>query len=116
MVCRQCGTLNPDGREKCFRCEHALTPARTAEEVRCRWHPETPRTADCIVCESPICDVCAIRMEDVAYCPDCAALPGNEPAVTQREKVLSPMEMATYRTAGPGWRFVSGVIDGLAVL
>ena len=116
MVCPQCGTLNPDEREHCFRCEHSLSPSRIAEELACRRHPQTPATTECAVCGVPLCDACAIRVADVAYCPDCAAVPGKARSESRKEIVLSPVEMATYRHASFGWRLLAGIIDGCILL
>lgn len=115
MVCPQCGTLNPNDRIACFRCEHSLSPARVAEEVRCKWHPAVARAANCSVCGTPICQECAIVVEDVSYCPDCAAVPGEERGVEKVERVLTPLEIETYPCATFGWRFLSGIIDGLLI-
>jgi uncharacterized RDD family membrane protein YckC len=115
MVCPQCGTLNPDQRERCFRCEHSLAPARVAEEVTCHWHPNAVRAANCSVCGTPVCENCAIRVEDVAYCPDCAALPGEERLAVERGDMLTPLEMATYPLASAGWRLVAGLVDAFII-
>jgi uncharacterized RDD family membrane protein YckC len=112
MVCPHCGTLNPDHRERCFRCEHSLSPAKVAEEVTCRWHPSITRAANCSVCGAPICEACAIRVGDVAYCPNCAAVPGEERVRVEADSMLSPLQMQTMPCASAGWRFASGLIDG----
>jgi uncharacterized RDD family membrane protein YckC len=113
MVCPQCGTLNPDGKETCFRCEHTLIRDRVAAENRCRWHPDALSSANCVVCDAPICDACAIRIEDVAYCRNCAAVPGEERTESEGPRLLSPLEVATIPCAGLGWRFLAGLIDDL---
>ncbi|MBW3622835.1 MAG: RDD family protein [Armatimonadetes bacterium] len=115
MVCPQCGTLNPDERAACFRCEHSLSPSRVAEEVHCKWHPEALRAANCSVCGTPACDECAIWVEEVPYCPDCAAVPGEERVVPKVERVLTPLEVTTYPCASFGWRLASGIIDGFLI-
>jgi uncharacterized RDD family membrane protein YckC len=53
-----------------------------------------------------------ICVEDVAYCPDCAAVPGEERSLPKVERVLSALEVTTFNCAPFRWRFVSGVIDG----
>ena len=117
MVCPQCGTLNPNERERCFRCEHSLSRAHVAEEVHCRRHSDQVRAANCSVCAAPMCETCAIRVGDVTYCPDCAAVPGQVRETTREvEQVFSPLQMETFVCAPIHWRFVAGAIDGAILL
>jgi uncharacterized RDD family membrane protein YckC len=62
-----------------------------------------------------VCETCAIRVEDVAYCPNCAALPGDERQAREEGDVLSPLEMATFPVASAGWRLVAGVVDAFFI-
>ncbi len=112
MVCPHCGTLNPDERSACFRCEHSLAPARVAAEGVCHFHPTVASVANCTVCDTPICEACDVRVGDVSYCPNCAGVPGVGVGNDSAVRALTQSELETYPCASLGWRMAAGVMDG----
>lgn len=112
MVCPQCGTLNPDGRAACFRCQHDLTAVQRRHEVRCEHHPEEPAVAHCSVCGVGLCSACTVRIGDVVYCRACVAVSAPERAT---DILITPSDMGAFPHAGWLNRLMAGMVDSAVV-
>lgn len=108
MICVHCGTLNPNGAERCAHC--GRPPLAGAVEM-CATHPDREAVATCGICDKPLCDHCVVRVAGSAYCPEHAVSLAAPPTETGSAYARPVVNISAARPSTFGERVGAGVLD-----
>ena len=116
MICPQCGTLNENERDGCKRCSRPLHPAAMKGKIACAVHANREATTSCAQCATRLCPACAIDVNKIDFCENCApadAIPQAHDEDYESIPVLNPAQTAR---AAFGPRLFALALDTLVFL